>query len=327
MFFLEVPYIIKIEVLIMLILEIASKIVPILLLIMLGMMLSKFRVIRQESIDDFKKIVVSISLPALLYNAFSTTKFETQYLILIVSVFSICIFMLYCGFLFARFFRVTNKYIPLMFSGFEAGMMGYALFLALFGAEKMYAFAIIDLGQVLFVFFVLTTILKKRDGESSTLQSTILSFIKSPVIIAIFSGIFFSLTGLNAYLETNYIGKTVHEVLSILSNLNVPLICLIIGFELKLTKNQFLGSLKIVLVRMSLSLLAAFIVHSIVIKKLTHFDSIFSVALFAMFVLPSPFVIPVFMNTKNKTEKQDILNILSTQIVVSLIAFIIIGCL
>jgi len=49
------------------------------------------------------------------------------------------------------------------------GMPGYALFISVYGVEQIGKLALVDLGQVLIVFFVLMAFLiKERDGVRST---------------------------------------------------------------------------------------------------------------------------------------------------------------
>ena len=47
-------------------------------------------------------------------------------------------------------------------TAFEVGMLGYAIYGGVFGQENLYRLAIVDLGQVLFVLFVLATVLTRR---------------------------------------------------------------------------------------------------------------------------------------------------------------------
>lgn len=303
--------------------EILVKVLPIILTILLGMVLRKFHFFKEGTVDDLKKIVVNISLPTLLFTAFAETQFEARYLLIICIVFLLCVLMLSLGFAAQKALGSRNRYLPALFSGFEAGMMGYAIFVAVYGTENMYKFAVIDLGQVLFVFFVLVTVLQRFNGIKASVADTVLSFVKTPVIIAIFTGIIFSVTGLFRFVSAYQAPMALYETIKLLSAVNIPLICLIMGYELKLDGKQFLRSFGIVLSRMVISLGLAIAVNHFVLVNLLHLDRGFQAALFAMFILPSPFVIPVFMKNNDELEKQEVLNILSVHIVLSMIAFII----
>ena len=73
--------------------------------------------------------------------------------------------------------------------------------------------------------------------------------------------------------------------------------------------------------RMVLLLGMAYAINEIVIDRLLNLDNIFKIALYTMFLLPPPFVIPIYMHEGEIESKQFILNAISINIVLSLIAF------
>ena len=79
-------------------------------------------------------------------------------------IFAICILALIVGKFAARIFKVQGKLTHYLFTGFEAGMLGYGLFALLFKNEPNSHFAIIDLGQVLFVFTMYKILLSGKAG-------------------------------------------------------------------------------------------------------------------------------------------------------------------
>ena len=78
--------------------------------------------------------------------------------------------------------------------------MGYAIFSAVYGAENVFKFGIIDLGQVLFVFFVLIPSLQSFT-DTKPFSHTVRNFITTPVILAILISLSLSQTGLMARLS------------------------------------------------------------------------------------------------------------------------------
>ena len=76
-------------------------------------------------------------------------------------------------------------------------MLGYAIYGGVFGQENLYRFAIVDLGQVLFVLFVLATVLTRRaTGVTPGLRATVVAFLRTPVILAILAGVAGNIVGL-----------------------------------------------------------------------------------------------------------------------------------
>lgn len=302
--------------------EVLSKVLPVIFLIIIGAFLRKAGFIKQEVVSGLKKIVVNISLPAVLFLTFAETTFESRYILIFLSVFLVCGIMLFLGTGIKRLMKQSNKYYPALFSGFETGMMGYSLFLAVYGAENIYKLALIDLGQVVFVFFVLVSYLQKLNGKSASAKELTVSFIKSPVILSIILGILVSLM-VNISSISSPIVHSVWETLSLLSALTLPLICIVIGYELKINLKGIGKPFLTALIRISLLLGMAYLINTFIIDRILNLDHTFKIALYTMFILPPPFVIPIFMDERQEQSKQFILNTISVSIILSLIAYMI----
>ena len=302
-------------------LEILSKVLPVIILIILGGFLRKAKFIEQNTISEFKKIVVNITLPATLFLTFAKTTFESRYIMIFISVFLVCIIMLLLGTVIKKQLKLSNKYYPAIFSGFETGMMGYSLYAVVYGSANIYKLALIDLGQVVFVFFVLVSYLQKLNGRSANAKELTISFIKSPVILSIILGITVSFMGDFSSISSPVI-NSIFETLRLLSEMTMPLICIAIGYELKINLKGIGGPLLATVIRMVILLGMAYAINEIVIDRLLDLDNTFKIALYTMFLLPPPFVIPIYMDEKGEENKQFILNTLSISIILSLIAFI-----
>ena len=299
------------------------KFIPMLLMILLGVLIHRIKLLKPETIQDLKTIIINISLPSMFLLTFSKTEFELRYFLIFFAVFFVCLIMLLLGKGFSKKLCPNNSYYPSVFTGHENGMLGYALFTAFFGVENTYKLAIFDIGQVIFVFFVLVNFLRKQNGTNATAKQMISGFAKSPIILSIITGIIFSSTGLTAHIQDFQITDSFVSVLTLLGNLTVPLICITIGYELSINKKDILKPLLTVLLRMSLMLLAAFIINELLIVRVLHLDRSFGLALYTMFLLPPPFVIPIFIDQNAENEKRDILNVLSVNIIMTLVAFLV----
>ena len=299
-----------------------SKVLPVVLLIVFGSVLRRTAFLRQSTIDELKKITVNVALPSLLFLTFSETTFEIGYLLIFLVVFLTCGVMLLFGNLFKKAARLDNKYVPALFSGFETGMMGYSIFVAVYGAENMFKLAIIDLGQVTFVFFVLVSYLQKMNGQASNVRQLILSFIKSPVILAILTGSLVGSTGVLGSIGHFPLAGSVLEVIRLLSNITVPVICIVIGYELHIDLKNIRLPLLAAVSRLVLLLAIAFAVNKFIVEGVLHLDKTYQIALYTMFLLPPPFVIPIFMKDDKGHSKDFILNTISIGILLALAAFL-----
>jgi len=300
-------------------------VLPVVLLFIVGFSLQKVHFFSEEAIVGLKKIVSNIALPALLFKAFVSIEASPRMLILIGVVFLSCILMVILGRGIGRLLHIKTPYFAMMMGGFEMGMLGYALFLALYGDENLGKIAIVDLGQVVFVFFVLMAMLiKERDGVQH-IKVLLKQFLTSPIIIAIFSGLVLSLFA--SSITVTPLLASLSSFIDMVGSLTVPLIAISIGYTIHIDPNNLSLSIKTIVVRKILSLLFVIVINSVVVESLLQLDRIYSYAMMVMFLTPPPFVISIFMKQRDKENMDYVANTLSLDTVVSIIFIIVASAL
>jgi predicted permease len=213
------------------------------------------------------------------------------------------------------------EYFPFLATGFEYGMLGVSLFGAAYGLEAVGTIAVVDLGHEIFIWFVfLALLLKKRDDLQGAGQLAKV-FFQSPVVIAILLGILFNLLGLQVFLTEGIVTGAVIAALNFLSNLTVPLILIIVGYGIKLSAEGLRESLLVTLLRLGLLVPLALVVNALLIRGALGLGKPFEAALFTLFVLPPPFIIPLYMRSGDEDERRYVNNVLALHTVVSLILF------
>ncbi len=296
-------------------------ILPVLLLFLLGYSLQKTRFFTEASVADVKKIVSNIALPALLFQAFASIKIELGYLLLVLVVFGACLSMVFLGKVIARMLRIKSPYFALMMGGFEMGMLGYALFLSFYGEQHLGKIALVDLGQVLFVFFVLMALLiRERDGVQSTAM-LLRQFITSPVILAILAGLLASLIG--PLVTVGPVLDTLGRFVSMVASLTVPLIAITIGYGIHIKREGLLLSLKTIVVRKVLLIIIALAINHFLIDAVLHMDAMYRYALLVMFLTPPPFVISIYMAQDDRQEADYVANTLSLDTLISVLMVVV----
>lgn len=305
----------------MLWIQLAAKILPIILLIVVGALLKQRNFLSVNTVNELKKLVVNFALPALLFLAFLNTDFEAKHLWIILIMFFVNLVMLVFGSIFHLFVAKSEPYFPLMFTGFEMGMLGFSLFGTVYGVQNLSTMGILDLGQELYVWFALATLLLHlRDGAASIANVT-LSFVTSPVIIGILLGVGLNLLGLRSFLTSNVMTGAILTAITMLSQITIPLILIIIGYQLNLHFREFFLPSTTLLIRMSLLITLALLIKFFVFDNLLHLPRIFSVALFTMFVLPPPFIMPLFMDSRSGGSQNYVGNTLSLGTLMTLVGF------
>jgi predicted permease len=309
--------------------SVAYDLIPVFFLIILGAILGKRGFFSFEMVEGLKKVITFIALPAVLFNAFAVLRVEGKLAILAVTVFAACGFMGALGYLFSRLFRLPRPSTVFLFQGFEAGMLGYGLFIALYGQNRVNFFATADLGQVVFVFTVLMAQLKRAEAaERGALGSPsegrvrpgelLKNMLLSPVIIAIGLGLLASAFFPGAANTPWGQGGALVPLLRLLSSLTTPLICLVVGFGLKDLQIRGTGrALALVVLRLGTALAVGLFV-ALGISRALAFPPLQAVAVMVLFILPPPFIIPVFRSSEQ--DRAFISAVLSLHTVVSIIA-------
>jgi len=301
--------------------QLVLNLLPIVGLFVLGFVLKRIRFVDADAVESLKRLVVNIALPSLLFIAFSTLRLELRLLVVVIAVFMVCSVMVVLGRAIGRLFGITSPYFAILMGGFETGMIGYAIFIAVFGAENVSTLALVDFGQVTFVFFVLVAMLISLKGEKPRAHELLLRLLSSPVIIAIFAGLAIGqLQTVLPFADTRTYA-TITGFLQLLANLTVPLICIVIGYQLEITRQHLWLPLFTLTIRTALLLGFAFLVSELVLERLLHLPSMYRNAVFTMFVLPPPFVIPLFMKQNDTENLRYVSNTLSLGTLASTVVF------
>ena len=139
--------------------QIINQILPILLLISLGIWIRNKEFLAQETVDELRKVVVNIALPAVLFISFLNIELKSSYFIIFVVLFSLCIILFFLGKVIRKQFNIQHSYFPYLMTGFEYGMLAISLFGAAYGLDKIGYIAVIDLGHEIFIWFVFMPLL------------------------------------------------------------------------------------------------------------------------------------------------------------------------
>lgn len=309
-----------------------SRVLPVLLLVGLGAIFRRNGFLSSDAIDGLRKLVLNVTLPAALFLAFLRTELEPRYAVIVISVFGACLVVLAVSPWLRRGAGVRSEAMPSLMAGFEAGMIGYALYTAIFGAENLYRFAVVDLGQVLFVFFVLAPVVMRwASGQAPSISETAAAFVKTPVIIAIVAGVAGSVVGLAEPIAANPITNAGLETLALLAAVTTPAIAIVIGYSTSFSAGSLRDPVRTVAVRYPIWIAAAVAFNILVIDRLLGLDRLFQAAVMTMAVLPPPFVVPLYMARARGRDVSDdpdhdyLANTLSLATMVTLVAITVVG--
>ena len=162
----------------------------------------------------------------------------------------------------------------------------------LYGAGRTAEFARIDLGQVLFVFTVYKVLLGLEGSGRADTGRLLREMLLSPIIIAIAAGVLLGATGLYRAMEPAGVSGLFDACADFVAAPTSALILLTIGYDLVLGDIPWGETLKVVGLRLGimLALRTALIALLRALWPAAGLDAAINV----MFILPPPFVLPVF---------------------------------
>ena len=303
--------------------EIINRIIPIIVLILVGKWFQVRNFIQESSILDIKKLVVNVALPAVLFLSFLTVDFQLEYFWFLPVILFYCVLMYLLGVLLRKTWSNTGRYYPFLTTGFEYGMLGVSLFGAAYGLDQIGNIAIVDLGQETFIWFIYVALLMhERDGNAKPGQ-LLKMFATSPVILAILAGLTLNFLGLADLLAEWPITGGLLVALDWVAGLTIPLILLVVGYGLQFDFHELAFAARVILIRLVINIPAALLLNRFFVQGWMGLGKGFEAALFTLLILPPPFILTLFMNQDEKQAIHRVDSTLTLHTVVTIIVFVI----
>lgn len=295
--------------------QILNTIIPVILMLCIGVISRRSKLLSREGINALKSIVVNITLPAVMLNAFATMDYSVNNIIMTAVMFASCVAALLLGKLAAG----GSRFIPFLTTGFEAGMLGYSLFMLLYGSENISAFAYIDLGQVLFVFTLYKILLGADSDDKPKASVLVREMLTSPTVIAIICGVILGATGIYRALEGIGVSSLIDACTDFVSAPTGAVILITIGYDLVLSDIPWKSVIRVLVSRIVIMALLRVAVGAVV--HAIGMGDILDPALNIMFILPPPYVLPVFAD--DEKQRNFVSSSLSVTTLATIVCFII----
>jgi predicted permease len=230
--------------------------------IIIGFVVKKLGIITEKDGKVIGKIIINITLPALVLNTVTNIQINLTLILLpfICIIFSLIVVGI--GFLIFKNKPKEQKGLLLMtIIGYNIGLFAYPLIRGIYGETGLHYIAMFDMGNAIIIFGVAYTIgafySEKTDieGEQSfRVKNVIKKLITSAPLLALILALTINLLGLSFPTFLN-------DVLDIFSRANMALTLLLLGIYLnfKFEKEKWDDALKVLGVRYSLGLITGLI--------------------------------------------------------------------
>jgi hypothetical protein len=177
------------------------------------------------------------------------------------------------------------------------------------------------LGQEFFVWFVMiprvSGMIQRKEGSFQLIKS----FITNPALTAIFIGLFMNIIGFLRWGQNAAAAQIFLSALEKLPPLIVPLILIIIGYNMKMQLESLKQTFFLFLQRIFLMLPLSLLFIYLVMQKILNLDEYYIYGLLTLILLPPPFIIPLFLPSERKKELPEINSILMSYTLISVLFF------
>lgn len=234
--------------------EILEIILPVLVMVALGIVCRKKKLLNQNGIDNMKILVTNIMLPIAIFHALATAEYSRKTGILVLIMFVMLVISFGIGFLLKPLMEETyRKYLPFMVCVYEGGMMGYPLYTSLCGSENLSQIAVLDIAGLLFGFSVYMGLLgQTENGEKFNIKALFVSALKTPAFMSSVLGIIAGLSGVINRLIAGPAGGTYLSVENILTVSVSSIILLTVGYSIELTPGLIKPCIRTIVMRICL---------------------------------------------------------------------------
>ncbi len=292
---------------------------PVFLALGLGMLCRSKNFLSREGVDALKKVVLNITLPAVLVNAFATAEYSAAALVLPLVMYALCCLALVLGKVIIRVSGMNSRLAPFLATGFEAGMLGYALFALLYPDVSISKFALPDIGQTLFVFTLFKILISGQKDPKAICRD----MATTPILWAVLVGVLLGATGLYGKMTQWGISGVLDSLTGFVSAPTAMVILLTVGYDLVFREIRWKEVAGLVAMRIVVS--AVVLAVFVALNRTVLQGMLFEGAALLMCILPPPYVIPVFGDEPE--ERVRISSALSALTLTTVILFAVISVL
>ncbi|MEH7111400.1 AEC family transporter [Neobacillus niacini] len=225
----------------------------IILIIALGYLLKRFKILQEKDGEVIAKIIFKITLPALVLVTFDKVKIETSLMLLPIIVILFGIITTFFGLLFFKNEERERKGSFLMLSsGFNVGLFAFPLVFAIWGMNGLTYFSMFDVGAS-FIVFGIAYILGSYFSEEGLNLNPVEIIKKLGKSIPLMTYLIASILNLSQI----HLPEILINIANTLSGANMPLSLLLLGIYLNfnLEKQTIKPILKYLTFRYSCGLL------------------------------------------------------------------------
>lgn len=279
-----------------------SRILPLFALLAAGYFFKRRSLVSRDVVAGIKALVANLTLPAVVFGAFSSVRLDRVTGVTFVAIFLACALALGVA-LALESLRPSRSPRPFLMTAFEAGMLGLPLFGLLYGAGNIPRIAMADLGEICFTFLILIPLMSSQDGERVSLSANLRRLARNPVIWAVCLGLAGSAVGAARFFAETAGGRAIAGCVSFVGAPTGALILFAVGYDLDFSPANLRAAVPTIGLRFALMVPLLFAARALVLRfGGPGVDAVLIAAITVLFLMPPSFAIPVFSRGRAGSE-------------------------
>jgi predicted permease len=274
--------------------EIVARVAPIFLLLGAGYYFKLKKLVTPQTVAEMKTFVARITLPPVVFMAFSAVRIDYTAGLTTIAVFAACVIALIVGRTLEKL-RHRDGMRPYLMTAFEGSMLGFPLFAVLYGQSAVPYIAMADIGEIIFTFTVLIPILDARSGGGKpNLKTFLYRLYSNPVIWAVVLGLVTAVTGFSNLFASTRGGELLFSGLAFLAAPTGGIVLFVVGYDLDFSPASLREAVPTVLLRYILVTILFGAAWAFISWFSPQTDPLLRSALLVLFIMPSSFAITIF---------------------------------
>lgn len=301
-------------------------ILPVFVMLILGIVCRKSKLLTKGGIDNMKILVTNIMLPVAIFHALATADYSLETGKMVGIMFVMLLLSFGMGFVLKPFLEDKyRKYLPFMVSVYEGGLMAYPLYTSLCGQENLSQIAVLDIAGLIFGFSIYMGMLGQvENGEKVNVKQLCMSALRTPAFIASVLGIIAGLSKVVVRLLDSPFGDTYLAVENILTTSVTAIILIVVGYSMELTPELIKPCLKTIFMRVIVQTIMAvgviFTVHRFIGNK-----TLLDLAIITYMSAPATFSMQTFLKKEEGSAYVSTTN--SMYCMVSILVYVILAAM
>lgn len=281
--------------------EAVNAIIPVIFMLALGWLARRMQILSAEHNAGLKKLIFSILLPILVFNATFTLSVDARYMQLTAFMLVLQCVTLALGFFVFRLLRSDYSHLsPYMMTTIEGGNAFYPLYIGLVGAGFSSYFVLLDIPGIFVVFLIIPLLLAKLGTGRASLKEMLRNVYTNPVIVGLLAGLLLNVLGISKLLAATKAYEAYSALVSAATAPIAPLILFTLGYSFSIGRGNLLPMVKTLIVR--LLLMGAGIAAAFVLFPWIRADRALTIAVILFLLSPPAFAYPIILEPLYRDE-------------------------